>query len=131
MKPVGTLTIFDLFESGTDMPVEDVVRQLRQTDSDGFNAIEVSRSGEVWPMVSILINREWTVISRTDRKDGPLQTLEACSPHDTPDEVAFKYHDGTTTFTRGYLNSLRTAEEVIRALAHHEPWPAEPAWVEI
>jgi hypothetical protein len=124
----SALQVFNPFDQGSEQ-VEEVLRRLRQTDSDGFTFLELARVASVWPMLSILVNRERCVLHRTDSKDGPLYTLQARSALDGPDLTPFKFAGDIVEFTREFVHPLATGEEFIRAFANREAWPEGPTWV--
>jgi hypothetical protein len=123
------LQVFDEFDQGSVEALDDVLRRLHRTDSEGFNALDIFRVGTSWPMLSVLVNRDRCVVHRADSTDGPLYTLEARRTLDGLDLTPFKYEEGIVDYTREYVHPLATGEAFIRAFANQQAWPEGPVWV--
>jgi hypothetical protein len=125
------LRVHDRNDAGpVDEEVDEVCRRLRNGDHPA-NAIELSRIDSPWPMLSVLISGEWCVLHLTTAKHGRLFTLEGATASDFPEEVEFLNSGTPTVFTRDYINTLATAEAIIRAFGVNSPWPESANWDEL
>ena len=127
------LEVIHLSGQPDETTVADVLERLRSTNSNGFNSIEVTRIGTAWPLLSILINRDWGVVHRTEDEDGQrrMYLLEGTPSKHTPKQLEFKILEGEADFTSEYIHPLVDVEEVIRAFASNKAWPDRLKWVEL
>lgn len=125
-----SVDVLDLFGSVRGVDLAEVMHRAGLRNEHGYNYLEVSMSGESYPMLSIFFRDDHAVVAYIAGDEEPGTRMLNGDSSVGPDEVMeFLMLGNRQEFTGEVIVSAATAGEFLKTFAAQMPWPDKPSWM--
>lgn len=123
--------VSDLFDEVRQIDLTGLIDRASRRDGEGCNHLEIARTGEPYPMLSLSLKGDYAVVQYIEDEGSDVQVVKGDASVDGDVIMEFRGPGGTGTevYNGGVIVRFAVAAEFLKSFVLLEAWPEEPGWL--
>jgi hypothetical protein len=122
------LEVIDLLGRSAQIQPYELIDWAAHRDEQGYNHLEVARTGQLYPMLTVYFSGLHAAVFRIDIEGGEVYVLNGDSSVASDEVLRFRSPVGYEEFTGEVIVRASKAIRCLRSFSGNSEWPPHLSW---